>query len=215
MNLVTANNLNLRILDQAVDLVRVNRFEDHSQEASYLRTYPSALVAAGATDRGLTETFLLTGAYVYGWLPAALRVDAERLDAAAQAFGRARAEGAVFCAATVATVARCLHSLVGAAKVLHFANPHRYPPWDAHIEGFRLGQAPSPYHMAQTESYVAYVEDIEKVKREEGFLGFHHDYCMNYQQRLSQLAIPPYPLTDMRVIESAVYEIIRAQAREL
>lgn len=213
MNLETATNLNLGMLDQAVDLVRVNRLDDGSEDASYMRTYPSALVAARSTDRGLTETFLLTAAFVYGWLPASLRVDPDRLAAAAQAFGRARNEDAVFSAETVATVAGCLHSLVAAARVLHFANPYRYPPWDPGIEGFRLGAAPSTYHMAQTENYVAYVENVEKVKREEGFLGFHHDYCVNYQQRLSQFAIPPYPLPDMRVIESAVYEILRAQAR--
>jgi hypothetical protein len=214
MNPETATNLNLRMLDQAVDLVRVNRLDDGTEDACYMRTYPSALVAARATDRGLIETFLLTAAFVYGWLPASLRVDPDRLQAAAQSFGRARSDDAAFSARDVATVAGCLHSLVAAARILHFANPHRYPPWDPGIEGFRLGAAPSSYHMAQTENYVAYVKDVEKVKREEGFLGFHHDYCMNYQQRLSQLAIPPYPLTDMRVIESAVYEILWAQARE-
>jgi hypothetical protein len=65
--------------------------------------------------------------------------------------------------------------------------------------------------MAQTENYVSYVGDVQEIKRDEGFLGFHHDYCMNYQERLRQLAIPPYPLTDLRVIESAVCEIISAQ----
>jgi hypothetical protein len=65
--------------------------------------------------------------------------------------------------------------------------------------------------MAQTENYVSYVGDFQEIKCDEGFLGFHHDYCMNYQERLRQLAIPPYPLTDLRVIESAVCEIISAQ----
>jgi hypothetical protein len=100
---------------------------------------------------------------------------------------------------------------VAASKVLHFAAPAVYPTWDARIERFRRGQAPTDYHMAQTANYAAYVRDIHDVKQEDGFLGFHLDYCMNYQERLRQLAIPPYPLTDMRVIESAVCEIIIAQ----
>nr|MBP6734102.1 hypothetical protein [Chromatiaceae bacterium] len=99
--------------------------------------------------------------------------------------------------------------------VLHFANPALYPTWDAHVEGFRRGLTPTPYHMAQTTNYAAYVKDIQGVKREEGFLGFHFDYCVNYQERLRQLAIPPYPLTDMRVVESAVREIILAQGGQL
>jgi hypothetical protein len=211
MHLQTETNLNLQVLDQAVDLVRINRLVDGSQEATYLRVYPSLLVAAKSSERGIAETFLLTAAFVHGWLPGSLHVESDRLDAATRAFAEARAEDAAFSALTVTSVARCLHSVVAASKVLHFANPHLYPTWDSRIEQFRRGSAPSSYHMAQTDNYVAYVEDIGGLKREEGFLGFHHDYCVNYQQRLRQLAIPPYPLTDMRVVEAAIYEIIRAQ----
>jgi hypothetical protein len=211
MNPQARTNLNLQVLDQAVDLVRVNTLSDGSQEATYLRAYPSLLGTAKSSERGVTETFLLTAAFVHGWMPASLQLDPARLDAAAGAFDGARAEDAVFSEDTVAAVAGCLQSLVAASKVLHFANPLLYPTWDSRIEHFRRGAPPSSYHMAQTGNYVTYVEEVERVKRQEGFLGFHHDYCVNYQQRLRQLAIPPYPLTDMRVIEAAVYEIIRAQ----
>jgi hypothetical protein len=67
--------------------------------------------------------------------------------------------------------------------------------------------------MAQTANYAAYVQDVQVVKRQAGFLGFHHDYCMSYQERLRQLSIPPYPLTDVRVVESAIYEIITAREK--
>jgi len=212
MNLHSATNLNLSTLDQAVELVRVNKLADGSKEATYLRTYPSLLTAAKSSERGAVETFLMTAAFVHGWMPSSLDVDPDRLGEAASAFDQARAEGADFSAATVSAVAGCLQSLIAASKVLHFANPFLYPTWDNEIEHFRRGLAPSQYHMNQTNNYVAYVENIRELKREEGFLGFHHDYCMNYQQRLRQLAIPPYPLTDMRVIESAVYEIITAHS---
>jgi hypothetical protein len=211
MHLQTETNLNLQVLDQAVDLVRINKLADGSEEATYLRTYPSLLVAAKSSERGIAETFLLTAAFVHGWMPGSLQVEPGRLDAATRAFAEARAEDATFSAETVTAVARCLHSLAAASKVLHFANPYLYPTWDSRIEHFRRGAPPSTYHMAQTDNYIAYVEDIQGLKREEGFLGFHHDYCVNYQQRLRQLAIPPYSLTDMRVVEAAIYEIIKAQ----
>jgi len=210
MSLQTISNLNLHTLDQAVDLVRVNKLVDGSKEATYLRTYPSLLTAAKSSEHGVVETFLMTAAFVHGWMPTSLHVEPKLLDEAARVFDQARAEGAEFSAAKISAVAGCLQSLVAATKVLHFANPYLYPTWDNEIEHFRRGLAPSPYHMAQTANYVAYVEDIRKLKHEEGFLGFHHDYCMNYQQRLRQLAIPPYPLTDMRVVEAAVHEIIAA-----
>jgi hypothetical protein len=210
MSIRPATNLNLETLDRAVDLVRVNRLSDGSPEATFLRTYPAVLVAARARDRAVTETFLMTAAFAYGWMPGTLRVDPRRLEIAARAFETARAEGAQFSEQSVSAVAACLHSLVAASKVLHFASPAIYPTWDSRIERFRQGATPSIYHMSQTENYVTYVADVQGLKREEGFLGFHHDYCMNYQERLRQLAIPPYPLTDLRVIESAVYEIIAA-----
>jgi hypothetical protein len=212
MNFQTVTNLNLHNLDQAVDLVRVNKLADGSKESTFLRAYPSLLAAARASNRGVTETFLMTAAFVYGWMPGSLRADPTLLAAAARAFDQARGEDAQFSEKTVSAVAGCLQSLVAATRVLHFANPHLYPTWDRKIEQFRRGLPPSQYHMAQTANYVDYVADVQLLKGEEGFLGFHHDYCMNYQERLRQLAIPPYPLTDMRVVEAAVYEIITAQA---
>ena len=210
MNSLTASNINLPTLDQAVDLMRLNKLSEGSREATFLRTYPAVLVSAKSSDRAVTETFLMTAAFVYGWMPGILRVESQRLDAAAKAFDTARAQDAEFSEGDVKAVASCLQSLVAASKVLHFANPFLYPIWDRKIEKFRRDAPPSQYHMAQTENYAAYVEDIQQVKQEHGFLGFHHDYCMNYQERLRRLAIPPYPLTDLRVVESAVSEIITA-----
>jgi len=207
-------HINLATLDKAVDLVRVNKLTDSSREAAILRAYPALLAAIQATDR-TTDAFLLAATFAHGSMPSSLRIEQRWLTAAVQAFGRSRSEQGVFSEQDVVAVASCLHSLVAASKVLHFANPALYPTWDSHVEGFRLGLTPTLFHMAQTSNYAAYVQDIQGVKREAGFLGFHFDYCVNYQERLRQLAIPPYPLTDMRVVESAVREIILAQGGQL
>lgn len=207
-------HINLATLDQAVDLVRVNKLADGSREAAFLRAYPALLAAIQTTDR-VADAFLLAATFAHGSLPSSLRIEQRWLTAAVQAFGQSRSEQGVFSEQDVMAVATCLQSLVAASRVLHFANPTLYPTWDSHVEGFRLGLTPTPYHMAQTSNYAAYVKDIQGVKGEAGFLGFHFDYCVNYQERLRQLAIPPYPLTDMRVVESAVREIILAQGGQL
>ncbi len=211
MSAATETNLTLSVLDQAVDLVRFNDFAVHSKEASRIRLYPRLLRTAQSTDTEVLDTFLLLATFAHGWLPHSLQIEEEKLPAAVDAFDRARAENRDFSLAIVEAVANCLQSLVAASQVLHFANPHRYPTWDTAIEHFRLGRSPTPYHMMQTANYADYVQDIQRLKGEEGFLGFHHAYCMNYQQRLHRLHITPYPLTDMRVIESAVYEILLAR----
>lgn len=210
MNATYFTNLRLETLDQAVELVRVNKLADSSREAAYLRAYPALLAAIGATRRD-ADAFLLAATFAHGWLPGRLHIEPQSLDAAVRAFGRARASEATFAEADVTVVATCLQSLVAASQVLHYANPAVYPTWDARIEGFRRGQKPTPYHMAQPLNYAAYVMDIQGVKRQEGFPGFHFDFCMNYQERLRHLSIPPFPLTDMKVIESAVGEILLAQ----
>ena len=211
MSTATESNLNLGILDQAVNLVRFNAFPVHSKEASLIRVYPRLLRTARSADAEVLDTFLLLATLVHGWLPNSLQIEEEKLPAAVDAFDQARDERQAFSLQIVEAVANCLQSLVAASRVLHFANPYAYPTWDPAIEHFRLGRAPSPYHMMQMANYGDYVRDVQKLKGETGFLGFHHAYCMNYQQRLRRLAIPPYPLTDMRVIESAVYEIILAR----
>jgi len=203
-------NLRLETLNQAVDLVRVNQLAEGSREAAFLRAYPALLAAIRATDND-ADAFLLAASFAHGWLPGSLRIQSQGLEAAVRAFSRARGLPASFAEQDAAAVADCLQSLVAASLVLHFANPAVYPTWDARIEGFRRGQAPTSYHMAQTVNYAAYVMDIQGVKRQAGFPGFHLDFCMNYQERLRHLAIPAYPLTDMRVIESAVVEILHAQ----
>ena len=127
MNSPTASNINLPTLDQAVDLMRLNKLSEGSREATFLRTYPAVLVSAKSSDRAVTETFLMTAAFVYGWMPGILRVESQRLDAAAKAFDTARAQDAEFSEGDVKAVASCLQSLVAASKVLHFANPYLYP----------------------------------------------------------------------------------------
>ncbi len=210
MNIAHFTNLNLETLDQAVDLIRVNKLATGSRETAFLRAYPALLAAIRTTDRD-ADAFLLAATFAYGWLPGRLRIEPQSLDVAVRAFGRARVPEATFAEADAMAVATCLQSLVAASQVLHFANPAVYPTWDARIEGFRRGQKPTPYHMTQTVNYAAYVMDIQGVKRQEGFPGFHFDFCMNYQERLRHLSIPPFPLTDMKVIESAVGEILLAQ----
>ena len=210
MNIAPFTNLNLETLDQAVDLVRVNKLATGSRETAFLRAYPALLAAIRVTDRD-ADAFLLAATFAYGWLPGRLHIEPQSLDAAVRAFGRARAPEAAFAEADAMAVATCLQSLVAASQVLHFANPAVYPTWDARIEGFRRGQKPTPYHMTQTINYAAYVMDIQGVKRQEGFPGFHFDFCMNYQERLRHLSIPPFPLTDMKVIESAVGGVLLAQ----
>jgi hypothetical protein len=199
--------MNIESLYPAVERVRQNRFGASSKEASFLRAYPALVSAADGKDA--TEAFLRTAALAYAWMPRALQLDEDFLGAAIASFEKARGSGVTISESLIGPVAACLGSLVGASKVLHLANPAVFPIWDKRIERFRLGERPTAYHMGQTRSYLAFIEDVWAITTHTLFLTFHHEFCTAYQERLQRLHISPYPLTEPRVVQSAASELAR------
>ena len=133
-------------LQNAIDRVRNYTPATDSRAATYLRTYP-ALVALARCEGGGDDTtrFLQLATVVYGWMPRILRLDPEHLDKAIDAFRQARAthqDASDF--ELVDNVGACLHSVVGASKLLHFANPEVFPIWDSNVERFRLRRGTNP-----------------------------------------------------------------------
>lgn len=198
--------MNIESLYPAVDLVRSRGYHYDASEATELRTYPMLLAAARLPARDPLDAFLRAAALAYSRLPQRLCVDPDRLSEAAAAFA-AVLGGASSSSDQIDPIAACLSSLVGASRVLHLGNPAAYPIWDQRVERFRLNHEPSIYHMGQTNSYLSYLEDIREITAHPLFLTFHHEYCTAYQGRLQRLQIPPYPLTEPRVVESAASEL--------
>lgn len=199
--------MNIERLYPAINLVHANLHRPGSKEASLLRTYPSLLRAARMEAQDPTDAFLRCASLAYSWMPRALRLDSDYLVAAVSAFDRSRADGVTISEQLVDPIAACLTSLVGASKVLHLGNPAVFPMWDKRVERFRLREDPTAYHMGQTRSYLAFINDVWSVTTDPLFLGFHQDYCTAYQERLQRLRIAPYPLTEPRVVQSAAAEL--------
>ncbi|NEV61757.1 hypothetical protein [Thiorhodococcus minor] len=199
--------MNIDLLYSAVDLVRASGHQSNAREAAFLRTYPILLATARLPSDGAVETLLRTASLVYAWMPGHLHLDMSQLDKAATALAMASGEAPLIAAEVIEPIAGCLGSLIGAAKVLHLANPAVFPLWDARVERFRLRDQPSSYHMSQTRNYLTFIQEVQEVAAHPLFLTFHHEYCTAYQARLQRLHIPAYPLTETRVIESAAAEL--------
>ncbi len=199
--------MNLELLYNAIELVRGSRYRSNAREATFLRTYPVLLATARLPSSTPVDAFLRTASLAYAWMPQALRLDTAHLDAAASALESARGEAPVISGRTIEPIAACLDSLVGAAKVLHLANPAVFPLWGPRVERLRLQEAPSAYHMGQSSSYLGFIAEVQAIAAHPLFLTFHHEYCTAYQARLQCLRIPAYPLTEPRVIESAASEL--------
>lgn len=199
--------MTLEQLYAAVDLVRGSCFNADARTATQLRTYPVLIAAARLPARDATEAYLRTAALAYAWMSEPLRLDPSALRPAIDAFEAARDETAEIDPRVIDPIASSLSSLVGASRVLHLANPGRFPFWDEAIERFRLGEEPTPYHMGQARNYLAFIDEIRELVAHPLFLTFHNDFCTAYQARLQRQGIPPYPLTEPKVIESAIFEL--------
>jgi hypothetical protein len=199
--------MNLERLYTAVELVRSACYRDNSRETTLVRTYPVLLSAARAPAKNAMEAFLRAACLAYSWMPQEVRLDQTHLASAAAAFSAALDDEVVVDERIVDPIAACLSSVIGASKILHLANPGVFPIWDEQIERFRLSDEPTPYHMGQARHYLAFIQEIRALSTHSLFLTFHHDYCTAYQERLQRLRIPPYPLTEPRVVESAIREL--------
>lgn len=199
--------MKLEHLFPAVDRLMATGPAPGSKDASFLRAYPALVAAAAADDREPEAAFMRTVSMAYGWLPQALRLDETFLPGAVDALFHARELAVTISDEVVDPIAATLGSVEGASLVLHLTNPTAFPIWGPEVEGFRIGEAPSAYHMAQSRNYIGFVEEVWTLTSDPYFLGFHQDYCIAYQDRLRRLHIRPYPLTEARVIQSATAEL--------
>jgi hypothetical protein len=199
--------MNLEHLYSAVDLVRGDCAHGNPREVTALRTYPVLVATARLPARDAEEAFLRTACLAFAWMPERIRLVAGRLTPAVAAFEGAQADVPIADARAIAALADGLSSLVGATIVLHLANPNAFPIWDEEIERARIGDDPSSYHMSQADHYLAFIDEIRELSSHPLFLTFHHDYCTAYQARLQRWQIRPYPLTEPRVVESAMREL--------
>jgi hypothetical protein len=199
----------------AVQRVQIGTPEEGSLAATYLRTYPALLTLASSAAVDDSTRFLQLAAAVYGWMPRIVRVDPSHLDRAVAALRYATAATDTNEAAVpVAGVAACLHSVVGASKFLHFANPELFPIWDRNVEGLRRSAPPSQHHMDQVRNYTAYASDVHAIRKASTFSEIYRDFKRAFEDRRGRLRITPYPLTAVRCIESAMFELASDQHHE-
>jgi len=200
--------MDLNCLIPAIQRVRTSDPQMGSREATYLRTYPAVLAIASCSGLDDTVRFLQLATVVYGWMPRVLRLDPNHLDDAVVALREAReTTDANRNGLLIHNVSACLRSVVGASKLLHFANPKLFPIWDRKVQRFRLGADPSQYHMDQVRNYTGYASVIHEIRQASGFSGFHAAFNEALGERLTRLEIPPYHLTEVRSVESAAFEL--------
>ncbi|SRR5579875_719997 len=141
-------------------------------------------------------------------MPRIVRLDPHHLASAVDAVRAAQgATDANWNEIPIEGIAECLSSVVGASKLLHFANPKVFPIWDSKAERFRLCANPSQYHMGQVRNYKAYASEVHRIRQTHGFAEFYAGFNQAFAERLNRLTISPYRLTEVRAVESAMFEL--------
>ena len=130
--------MNLAAIRPAIASVLANPVVTELRNHTYLATYPGIIAIGTAPGVAPGVKFHQLATLVYGWMPRIIRIDPRHSAGAITAFGMAiAATPHTFDHVAIQSIADCLHSVVGASKLLHFANPDIFPIWDSNIEAFR------------------------------------------------------------------------------
>ena len=201
--------MNLGDLQEAIQRLDSQPAIVDERSITYLATYPSlALFGSSIVVPVSREAFNQICAMTYGWMPRILRMREADVQGALQVLNMAKQATIATCASVrIDALGNCLHSLVGASKVLHFANDEVFPIWDSNIECFRVGEDPLQNHMSKIGNYFDYMKEVHAIRANPEFPRFFAEYNTARRKRLAALGIAYYPISPIRAIESAAFEL--------
>lgn len=200
--------MTLTDLTAAIDSMQAQPQLEELRSTTYLLTYPSIRALANAEGDFDVDRFNQLAAMVYGWMPRVVRIDTACLEPALVALNGARqAQPNAIQIDQVTALAQCIRSVVGASKMLHFVNANVFPIWDSRIESFRLGNHPPYGQMNNAQNYLKYVAEVHAIREEPDFPVFYNAFCEAMRGRLDAIGVDHYPITEVRAIEAAAFEL--------
>lgn len=199
--------MRLRDIQPAIATIQNSPVVTDLRSHTYLSTYPEIISFLQGIDEIQASQFRQLALMVYGWMPRVLRIDLAHFQLAVRAANiAAHATTKTYSNIPIQHVANCLHSMVGASKLLHFINPNVFPIWDSKIQAFR-GLPNGYYDMSNVGNYIEYVNDVHAIATEEGFNDFYNQYCAAHEIRLNQSNIGIYQVSHVRAIEVSAFEL--------
>jgi len=202
--------MELKNLNEAIKKVRKDSDDTNFRKIAYLATYDHILALGSSEYSDSRRRYLQIVNSVYGWMPRVLRIDTEFLPESIEALDKSKSESCTKNVTELITpISKCLRSIVGATKALHFSNPEIYPIWDSKVARIIPNNQKLHHgHMGKICNYVAYVDRLVELKNKEEFNKFYEDYSKAYSDRLERFSIPnENSITAMRALESAAFEL--------
>ncbi len=178
--------------------------DDKLREHTYLSTYPEIINFPKYTKLDDVQIFKMLALMTYAWMPRVLRIDDEYLVCAASQLSKAKdITKNNYKEIKIQRIADCLHSLVGASKMLHFINPEVFPIWDSKIQSI-VGENK---HMDKSDDYYDYVKLVYSLMENKKFHLFYEKYNQANHKRLKSMNIEQYDVSPVRAIEASIFEM--------
>ena len=175
---------------------------------TYLSTYPEIINFTRNSKLDDAQYFKTLALMTYAWMPRVLRIDDKYLASAVVELSKAKnVKNNDFKEIDVNVIAECLHSLVGASKMLHFTNPEVFPIWDSKIQSV-VGKNSNYYTMKKLNNYYLYIEQVHSLVNNKNFNFFYEKYNLANRKRLGKNNIQPYDVTPIRAIEASMFEMV-------
>ena len=131
------------------------------REHTYVRSYPALLrILQPQAQSADPDVFVVIAHAVYGWMPTVLTMHGSEDQLGLAAWWLREAGQRRLAASELEDVARAInHSVVGASKALHFANPELYPIWDSKVYRFlHQGTPQEAPHQNRVNNVGAYLD---------------------------------------------------------
>lgn len=114
----------MELIDLSPAIQRIREGTPDARAATYLRTYPDIIAAGTAPGQPDLSRFHRVALMAYGWMPRILRLNRDHISSAILVLGSAQVATADnWSTVPIGDLVKCLNSVVGASKVLHFTNP--------------------------------------------------------------------------------------------
>ena len=191
------------------DVLEAREDKPDARQITYLRTYP-VLRRLGRNESGDAEQdFSALAVAVYGWMPRVVRIKNNNNEKTIDVFSEARQLANPRPAQIVEIVevmTDCLFSVVGASKLLHFANEKVFPIWDSRVAEVWSDISPSHYNMSKTQNYINYAQEVAELTGKDCFDEAYIRIQRAHSIYLERFGIREYKIGPLRAVEMAAFD---------
>ena len=144
----------------------------------------------------ITRHHLVIGInFTYGWMPTIFDFRSENFEEAVDILNKAKS-GIVPTVEQLEILKGLFNnSLVGATKLLHFINPHKFAIWDSRVYRYLTGDTAHHNRIGNCESYLSFLKFCDYLTNEKEYEKAHNTIC----KKLG------YQMTKMRTVELIMY----------